>query len=141
MEARAFPIRFIEEGKMKKNRYALWVIGIGLISVLVFGHSAFGADPIQLKAVGFLPKTHPIAVMTVEWVKRVNKALEGEVSVKYLGGPEITAPREQIQALKNGIFDINFNVTSYYAPLAPELNAFQLSKWTPMGGAESGRFL
>ncbi|MCF8062089.1 MAG: TRAP transporter substrate-binding protein DctP [Deltaproteobacteria bacterium] len=106
------------------------VIALLLTAALSFFTSASAAGK-TLKAVCFLPKTHNLAVMSVEWVKRVNKAFEGELEVKYIGGPEITASKQQIQALQNGVFDINFNVTSYYSPLAPELNAFQLSKLMP----------
>ncbi len=96
------------------------------------------AEPIKLKAVSFIPKTNALSVMAVEWTNRVNKEFKDKISVNYLGGPEITAPVEQIQALKNGIFDINYNVTSYYSPLAPELNAFQLSKLKPWEERKSG---
>jgi TRAP-type C4-dicarboxylate transport system substrate-binding protein len=99
-------------------------------AALCFAGTASAAEK-TLKAVCFLPKTHNLAVMSVEWVKEVNKAFEGQLEVKYIGGPEITASKQQIQALQNGVFDINFNVTSYYSPLAPELNAFQLSKLMP----------
>lgn len=81
-----------------------------------------------------------MAAQSVEWVKRVNEAFKGKLEIKYLGGPEVTASKEQIQALKNGVFDINFNVTSYYAPRAPELNAFQLSKLMPWEERKPGGF-
>jgi TRAP-type C4-dicarboxylate transport system substrate-binding protein len=74
------------------------------------------------------------------WVKRVNETFKDKIEVKYIGGPEITASKEQLPALKNGVFDINFNVTSYYAPYAPELNAFQLSKYMPWEERKPGGF-
>lgn len=124
---------------MKKNKYCIVLVTIVLcMSFTLF--STAGAEPIKLKAVGFLPKTHPVAAMTVEWVKRVNETFKGKIEIKYLGGPEITAAKEQLPALKNGLFDINFNVTSYYSPYAPELNAFQLSKFKPWEERKPGGF-
>jgi len=111
-----------------------------VLAVLVSAGSPAWAAEKTLKAVCFLPKTNKVAAMSVEWVEQVNKAFEGELEVKYLGGPEITASKQQIQALQNGLFDINFNVTSYYSPLAPELNAFQLSQLMPWEERESEFF-
>lgn len=98
------------------------------------------AGPISLKAICFLPKTNPMARTTLLWVDRVNKEFKGEIHINYLGGPEVIASKEQFQALQNGIVDINFNVTSYYAPYAPEMNAFGVSKLTPMEEREPGGF-
>ena len=122
---------------MKKTVFCFMAMALFLCMGLISAQLAF-AEPIKLKAVGFLPKNNPMMAMAVEWSNRVNKDLKDKVSVNYLGGPEITAPVEQIQALKNGIFDINLIVSSYYAPLAAEMNAFQLSKLMPWDERKSG---
>jgi len=122
-------------GSLRKHM----VLALLVTLVLSVSGSAMAAEK-TLKAVCFLPKTHNLAVMSLEWVKKVNEAFEGEFEVKYLGGPEITASQQQIQALQNGVFDINFNVTSYYSPLAPELNAFQLSRLMPWEERETEFF-
>ena len=114
---------------MKKNGCFLGAVIILCLGVFSAG-LAF-AEPIKLKAVGFLTKNNPMMDGANMWVNLVNKELKDKISVNYLGGPEITVSVEQIQVLKNGIFDINFMVSSYYASLAPELNALQLSKLTP----------
>jgi len=124
---------------MKKSMYCL-IVFVFLFGVYFAIKPIAHARSIKLKAVCFLPKTHPMAIQSVEWVNRVNEAFKDEIEVKYLGGPEITASKEQLQALKNGVFDINFNVTSYYAPYAPELNAFQLSKLMPWEERKPGGF-
>ena len=121
---------------MKSRNIYFFTILVTLVT-LAFVPQVF-ARAIELKAVCFLPKNHQLAVPTVDWVKRVNDTFKDQLEVKYIGGPEITASKEQIQALKNRLFDINFNVTSYYAPLAPELNAFQLSKLMPWEEREKG---
>lgn len=124
---------------MRKSSH--WLIVLVFLSGLYFTWIPMAhGGAVKLKAVCFLPKTHPMARQSVEWVKRVNEAFKDEIEVKYIGGPEITASKEQLQALKNGVFHINFNVTSYYAPYAPELNAFQLSKLMPWEERKPGGF-
>jgi TRAP-type C4-dicarboxylate transport system substrate-binding protein len=124
---------------MKKLTYCL-ILAALFLAAGIFNGPVANAESVKLKAVCFLPKMHPMAAQSVEWVKRVNETLKGELEVDYIGGPEIAASKEQIQALKNGVFDINFNVTSYYAPHAPELNAFQLSKFMPWEERKAGGF-
>jgi len=124
---------------MKKSSYCFIVL-VFLFALCFTLNPLARAEPIQFKAVCFLPKTHPLARQSVVWVNRVNEAFKDKIEVKYIGGPEITASKEQLPALKNGVFDINFNVTSYYAPYAPELNAFQLSKLMPWEERKPGGF-
>lgn len=94
--------------------------------------------PIVLKAVCFLPKTHTLSVMTVEWVNRMNAMFPEDLKIEYRGGPETIPAVEQVEALRKGIIDINFNVGSYYAPQGAEFNTFQLSKFTPLQERQSG---
>lgn len=100
--------------------------------------AAAGKDPVVLKAVCFLPKTHTLSAMTVEWVNRVNAMFPEDLKIEYRGGPETIPSVEQVEALRKGIIDINFNVGSYYAPQGAEFNSFQLSKLTPLEERKSG---
>lgn len=95
-------------------------------------------NPTILKAVCFLPKNNPLSVMTVEWANKVNNLFPGEVKIDYLGGPEVIPSVEQVEALRKGIIDINFNVGSYYAPQGAEFNSFQLTKLSPWDERKSG---
>jgi TRAP-type C4-dicarboxylate transport system substrate-binding protein len=121
-----------------------WVVCLLLVMFYCFAgfavgtSAAAGKDPIVLKAVCFLPKTHTLSAMTVEWVNRINAMFPNELKIEYRGGPETIPSIEQVEALRKGIIDINFNVASYYAPQGAEFNAFQLSKLTPMEERKSG---
>jgi TRAP-type C4-dicarboxylate transport system substrate-binding protein len=95
-------------------------------------------NPTVLKAVCFLPKNNPLSAMTVEWANRVNHMFPGELKIEYLGGPEVIPSVEQVEALRKGIIDINFNVGSYYAPQGAEFNSFQLTKLSPWEERKSG---
>lgn len=87
--------------------------------------------PIVLKAISFLPVDHPLMATIPAWIEKVGKATDGLVTVNWVGGPEVTPALEQIEAVRTGVVDVNFNVTAYYEPLAPELRAFSLSERTP----------
>ncbi len=109
------------------------------MSALSMGEHVFAQKkPVVLKAVCFLPKNDPLSAMTVEWVNRVNQMFPDELKIEYLGGPEIISSVEQVEALKKGIIDIDFNVGSYYAPHGAEFNAFQLTRITPLEQRKSG---
>jgi TRAP-type C4-dicarboxylate transport system substrate-binding protein len=123
---------------MKRNGYLLAVVILLCIGVISAQMAL--AEPIKLKAVCFLPKNHPIAATTVEWVNRVNKMFPEDLKIDYLGGPEIISSVEQVEALRKGIIDINFNVGSYYAPHGAEFNSFQLSKIMPLEERKSGYY-
>jgi TRAP-type transport system periplasmic protein len=93
-----------------------------------------------LRAVSFLPKDHPLCAMVHVWVNRVNKACKGDVKINWVGGPEVIAGFDQANACINNTVQIIFNPTAYFAPLAPEVNAFSLSKLTFQQEREPGGF-
>jgi TRAP-type C4-dicarboxylate transport system substrate-binding protein len=128
-----------KEGTMKRWIFCLFVL-MAVLSVTFsgVGKGAAAESPIVLKAVCFLPKTNSLSAMTLEWVDRMNKMFKGQLKIEYRGGPETIPAVEQVEALRKGIIDINFNVGSYYAPQGAEFNAFQLSKLSPSEERKSG---
>ena len=129
----------MKEGAMKRFVVCSLVVLLSWTVGLAVGDSAAaGKDPIVLKAVCFLPKTHTLSVMTVEWVNRMNAMFPEDLKIEYRGGPETIPAVEQVEALRKGIIDINFNVGSYYAPQGAEFNSFQLSKLSPLEERKSG---
>ncbi len=124
---------------MKRSVVGVLAVAFCCFALLaVWTGTAAAKDPIVLKAVCFLPKTHTLSAMTVEWVNRINAMFPNELKIEYRGGPETIPSVEQVEALRKGIIDINFNVASYYAPEGAEFNAFQLSKLSPMEERKSG---
>lgn len=115
-------------------------VGI-LFVVLCLGTSTdLLAKPLQLKAVGFLPKNHPIAAMVPEWVERINTELKDQVNINYVGGPEVIPGMEQADAVKSGVVDIIFNVTAYFTSQFPEGWAFFMSQYSPTEERKPGGF-
>ncbi len=119
-----------------------------IISVLVlsfiFGFALFNAEalaqPIELKAISWGAKDHPLCAMIVEWVDRVNREAKGELNIKYLGGPEVIPTFEQVEALRKGVVQIVFTWASYYKALLPECDAYPLSKITATEERKPGGF-
>lgn len=124
---------------MKKSRF--WSLRVLFLCGGIFffvQNASAQTSPTILKAACFLPKNNPLSVMTVEWVNRVNSMFPGEIKIEYLGGPEVIPSVEQVEALRKGILDINFNVGSYYAPQGAEFNTFQLTRISPWEERRSG---
>jgi len=61
----------------------------------------------------------------------VNQKLKGKVSVSYVGGPEVAAPNQQFQALKNGVVDVLLGAAAYYRTEVPMAWAVQFVEKTP----------
>ena len=111
----------------------LLVVSIGYVSPAP-------AQPKKLKAVCFVPKNHPLAVMTINWVERINAACKDELEIDYAGGPEVIPGQQQAEAVKNGVIDIMFNVPAYFSSMLPEGWAFFVSKRTPTEERAPGGF-
>lgn len=124
---------------MRRFLFCFLIVSFLSASAFLAVEGAFAQKkPVVLKAVCFLPKNDPLSAMTVEWVNRVNHMFPDELKIEYLGGPEIISSVEQVEALKKGIIDIDFNVGSYYAPHGAEFNAFQLTRISPLEQRKSG---
>jgi TRAP-type C4-dicarboxylate transport system substrate-binding protein len=70
----------------------------------------------------------------------VNEKLKGRVSVSYVGGPEVAAPNQQFQALKNGVVDVMLGAAAYYRTEVPMAWAVQFVSKTPPELRQSGYF-
>lgn len=136
---------------MQKNiRYFVVCILIVSLSLVLLGCNSSGSKQakaeqaqsnegtITLQAISFLPKNHPLAQVLPMWAKKVEESTEGQVRINWKGGPEAIPALEQIEALRKGLIDVNFNVTPYYESLAPEVRAFSLSEYTPWEERDNG---
>ena len=106
--------------------YSLVMFFFGVVCFTITSPAMAG--PKTLKAVSFLPKNHPLCKMIHVWVERVNTQCKDAVKVDWVGGPEVIPGFDQGEALRNNTVQVIFTPTAYYAPLAPEVNAFTLSK-------------
>jgi len=96
------------------------------------------AAEVTLKAVSAFPKTLNFTQSFLRYVDKVNAAGKGVVQITYVGGPEAIPVTEQPTALRNGVFDIHYGPTGYYAGQFPEGDALFGSNMTPWEIRETG---
>lgn len=119
------------------SRFFVIMLAALLITGFVQSTPAF-AKKTTLKAVHFLPSFMDISKDFIELTQRINKAAEGELEIKVLGGPDVMPPPKQADALQKGIIDCLMCPTEYYKHLLPEATVFHLGMLTPAEERESG---
>jgi len=87
------------------------------------------AAELELKAVSFLPKDHRLCAQIPVWIDRVNTKMKGVLRINWVGGPEVSAPFNQAEAVRKGIFQIAFLPAAYYNGILPEADAISLSRY------------
>jgi len=127
---------------MKTRQKTLLVfLTVALVTIPLFASFAKAA-PIVLRAVTFLPMNHP---NVDPWVKmmidRVNKEAKGELTIKWLGGPEVIKAFDQTNALKTGVVEmLPYHPFGYMAPLMKEGHCGGLTDLTGWEEKKSGAF-
>ena len=110
---------------MKNKRCLLLLTMIGLVLALstLTCKAAFAAAPIEWKAVAFLPTTTHQTKFFIEFLEDVQKRTQGQLKIKFLGGPEVISSVEQVNAVQSGVVQIAMVPPSYYAKRAPAISA------------------
>ncbi len=94
-----------------------------------------------LKAVTAFPKTHLNNDTVQMFVDRVNERCKGKLEIRWLGGPEVTAAFDQINALKAGTLDmILYYPFGYMKQLMPEAEAKGLTELAEWEERRTGAF-
>lgn len=104
------------------NRLLGLCLAAGLIMV-AGGLPPAQAAEVELKAVTGVSGRSVVSKVFLRWVDEVNKHGKGIVQIKYIGGPEITPPFQQAQALKRGLFDMLYAPGAFYAGQVKEVDA------------------
>jgi TRAP-type transport system periplasmic protein len=116
--------------------------GIGTaVAIAIFavaGAATAKADEITVRAVGFIPKNHPVMAQANAWVNEINEKLKGKFHINYVGGPEVIGRYQQGNAIRNGIIDMLFATQADFQDQIPEGSAFTLSKLSPTQERKSG---
>ncbi|MEM9757036.1 MAG: TRAP transporter substrate-binding protein DctP, partial [Pseudomonadota bacterium] len=76
----------------------------------------------------------------IAWAEEFNETYDGVAEIRFVGGPEVTPAREQLTAVRNGVFDMMFGAAGYYVGQVPEAYVLYASDMTPMEARESGAF-
>lgn len=132
---------------MKKHitskAFGLWLAIILVIPfVTVTPSETTAADPIVIKAVTALPKTHPDIFTSVpKLIEMVHKRSGGAIKIDWLGGPEVIGSFEQADALKQGVVQMQlYTPLAYMAPRVPETEASSLTQYAPWEERKVGIF-
>lgn len=99
---------------MVRKTYIAPAIASAAIALTAFSLPVQAA---QLTMTACFQKNHDYVVsMFDEFLKPIN-AKKGPVTIKYLGGPEVTPRRKQAPSLKRGLVDMIFCPSAYYGGL------------------------
>lgn len=123
--------------RMKK---VLPLFGVVLLALMLVPAPSHSAKPITLKIVGFIPAFVPNIAPAGWFAKRVTERSNGELIVKFLGGPEIISEPEQGEAVRTGVIDIAVLPPPYYWPLVPAAYATMLSDYKPWEERKVGAY-
>jgi TRAP-type C4-dicarboxylate transport system substrate-binding protein len=104
------------------------------------GSAAAQQKPIVLRGVTPWTADYDLSQAFVLFKRMVDERLAGKVTINYLGGPEVSAPDQQIEGVRNGVFDIALGATAYYRSQVPLSPAVQFTKKLPSELRKSGYY-
>ncbi len=113
---------------MRKVSNLLIFVLMAIIGIFL-NLSPLSAQVMEYKGVSFLPKDHRLCAQIPVWIGRVNEELRDVLKITWVGGPEVTPPFEQPEAVRKGIFQVGFIPAAYYMGILPEGDAISLSKY------------
>ena len=108
------------------------------ITVALLTASQFVRGEEVLRAVSAFPKTNPLSQSFLRFIDKANRESKGLFKIRYIGGPEITKPREQPNAMRNGLFEMMYGPGPYYSGLLPEVDFIHYTN--PVQARSSGAF-
>ena len=112
--------------------FKVWMRTFVLPALLTIAMSVpASAKPITIKAVTFLPTNLATVAKFADYVNVINKRAKGELTIKWLGGPEIIKGKSQPDAVSTGAIDMVVMPLNFYADMVPETQSFFLSHYSP----------
>ena len=127
-----------------KGRVAtvLFLIGI-VISVMVMGRPTLAAPKeFELKLWSAWPDkmdpSKPGLQMLMDMINEKGKSVN--LSIRYVGGPEIFGPFQGCESLQKGIVDMAYTAAAYNTGVIPEVDAMKLMQTSPSEDRNSGAF-
>lgn len=115
---------------------------VALLALVASGaaSTALAQQPITLRGITPWTADYDLSKGFFTFQELVNTRLKGKVQVNYLGGPEVTQPNQQFQALKNGVVDVILGAAAYYRTEVPLAWAVQFATKTPAELRKAGYF-
>ncbi len=120
---------------------SLFIMALTVAPFEPFSVSEAMGKTVTLKAITAFPwKPGPIGNFNqaFDWIEKVQKRANGELKIRYLGGPEVMPSFEQYEAARKGIVDIYIGPSDYAVPIMPESLAPVAVKLSPMELRKTG---
>ncbi|MGQ9508579.1 MAG: TRAP transporter substrate-binding protein DctP [Thermodesulfobacteriota bacterium] len=95
---------------------------------------------LELKMATFLPKDDINLTAWWTFVEEVNKQSKGELTIKFIGGPEAIPAFKQFEALRTGVVDLIFGCEAYYGGAVTGAAYTHLTRLSPMEERKSGYY-
>jgi TRAP-type mannitol/chloroaromatic compound transport system substrate-binding protein len=138
--------QFKKGGKSMKlrKRYLVVLLAFGvMISLLALGQQGMAASKaVELKLWSAWPSkmdpAKPALQMLIDMINEKGKAVN--LSVKYVGGPEVFGPFQGCESLQNGIVDMAYTAAAYNTGVIPEDDAMKLMETLPWDDRKNGAF-
>lgn len=108
------------------------------LAALAVSGAVFAQQQITLRGITPWTADYDLSKGFFTFQQLVNEKLKGKVQVNYVGGPEVVAPNQQFQALKNGVVDVLLGAAAYYRTEVPMAWAVQFVEKTPPELRKSG---
>jgi len=102
------------------------------------GNPASGGE--VLRAVAAFPVNIDFTKSFLDFIDKVNRAANGRVEIRYLGGPEVIPDKQQPDAVRRGAVDIHYGPASYFIGQVAEGDALVGSRLTPAEARANGAF-
>ena len=124
---------------MSRFNRSIWRTFAVLACVVGVAAPAAAAD--KLKLVTNWGKGVYSVAKTLQWAQQFSAsdaAKAAGIEVVHAGGPEVTPAREQLTAVRNGVFDMMFGAAGYYVGAVPEAFVFYGTDISPMAARANG---
>src|SRR4030065_774038 len=117
------------------KKILLCLLAIMVIHLWVCVHPAQARE---IKMVTFLPKDDINLTAWWAYAEEVNKKSNGEVVIKFMGGPEAIPAFKQFEAVRTGVVDMIFSAESYYGGAVTGAAYTHLSRLSPLEERKAG---
>ena len=120
-------------------------VGVGVIASVslavvpaVFSVDQAYADSVNWKSITAFPRKHPFNAPLAEFARLATKYSNGDIKIRYVGGPDVTPVAEQMKAISRGVLDVYYGPMSYFLGEIPEIQAFNGSNLHAMEVRSTG---
>lgn len=131
-------------GMRKRNGIMCMIMAMAIITFGAFVTNVATATPkaVELKLWSAWPNkmdpSKPGLTMLMDMINEKGKPVN--LSIKYMGGPEIFGPFQGCESLQKGIVDMAYTAAAYNTGVIPEVDAMKLMQTTPWEDRKSGAY-